>query len=349
MQPVAASTSCPYLSIVVTSRNDDHGGNLIRRTQLFVDGFIAQCQRHNLRAELILVEWNPPENHPGLARVLSWPSQQTNCSVRIIEVPSNIHGRFKNSDRLPLFQMIGKNVGIRRARGLFVLATNIDILFSDELMCFLASGRLQKKYLYRVDRYDVAADLPAGAAIDAQLRHCSQNILRICSREGTRTVATNHFHYVYFKQTWRERVHEKMQDWGIVPVIKKSRLHTNACGDFTLLAREQWAALRGYPELETFSFHLDSVLCHAAHHGGGREKVLPSPMRIYHIEHAAGSGWTPEGQNKLDRRLDAAGIPQLSHDQFDEWALKMRCESKPIIFNDENWGLANENLHEWNI
>lgn len=32
------------LSIVATSRNDDHGGSLTRRTQHFIDGLIAQCK-----------------------------------------------------------------------------------------------------------------------------------------------------------------------------------------------------------------------------------------------------------------------------------------------------------------
>ena len=41
-------------------------------------------------------------------------------------------------------------------------------------------------------------------------------------------------------------------------------LHTNACGDFTLLSAADWANLRGYSELEVFSMHLDSLLCHAA-------------------------------------------------------------------------------------
>ena len=53
---------------------------------------------------------------------------------------------------LPLFQMIAKNVGIRRARGEFVLATNIDVLFSDELMVRIAQRDLRADRLYRCDR-----------------------------------------------------------------------------------------------------------------------------------------------------------------------------------------------------
>ena len=45
-------------------------------------------------------------------------------------------------------------------------------------------------------------------------------------------------------------------------------LHTNACGDFQLIARDDWFALRGYPEFDGFSLHIDSLFEHAAHHSG---------------------------------------------------------------------------------
>src|SRR5262245_31960144 len=98
----------PYLSIVATSRNDDHGGSLLRRMQIFVDGVIAQCRRHQLPAELILVEWNPPAERARLAHALQWPDDTAPCDVRIIEVPERLHGRFQHARQLPLFQMIAK-------------------------------------------------------------------------------------------------------------------------------------------------------------------------------------------------------------------------------------------------
>ena len=135
----------PYLSVVVTTRNDDHGGNLLRRTQTFVNALLAQCERHSLPAELIMVEWNPPEGRPHLAQALRWPVRKGYCEVRVVEVPGEVHARYRHSHALPLYQMIAKNTGIRRARGEFVLATNIDILFSDELMRFIAARRLKRE------------------------------------------------------------------------------------------------------------------------------------------------------------------------------------------------------------
>ena len=145
-------TGQPYLSIVVTARNDDHGGNLLGRVQIFVNGWIAQARRYNLPSELIIVEWNPPADRQRLQEVLRWPEEFDPCDVRFIEVPAELHRRYQHASALPLYQMIAKNVGIRRARGQFVLATNIDILFSDELMAFLSEQRLDAGRMYRIDR-----------------------------------------------------------------------------------------------------------------------------------------------------------------------------------------------------
>src|SRR5579871_3602340 len=178
-------TEQPYLSVVVTARNDDHGGDLLKRMQIFTNGWIEQAVRHNFSSELIIVEWNPPEGRPSLREALSWPGHFGPCEVRFIEVPPEIHAHYEHAQVLPLYQMIGKNVGIRRARGRFILATNIDILFSDQLIEFLAQKRLQLGRMYRIDRHDAMSDVPLNASIDDQLEYCRTHLLRINAREGT--------------------------------------------------------------------------------------------------------------------------------------------------------------------
>src|SRR5215470_3402233 len=118
----------PYLSVVVTTRNDDHGHNPLGRFQAFINSLVAQCRRVNLPTVLIVVEWNPPADRPALRESVTWPLDGSPCTVRIIQVPAELHRTLKHPDALPLYQMIAKNVGIRRALGQFVLSTNIDIL-----------------------------------------------------------------------------------------------------------------------------------------------------------------------------------------------------------------------------
>ena len=317
----------PYSLIVATARNDNHSGNMLRRMQIFINGLLHQCQQYQLPAELIIVEWNPPVDKPPLASVLSWPIENNPCKVRIIEVPPEIHRRFKHSEGLPLFQMIAKNVGIRRAKGEFILATNIDLLFSDELFSFLASRQLQPGVMYRIDRYDVLSDVPLEASLEEQLAYCQENIIRVNGRYGTKDVKRKRKKVEQTQQPevvsnqWLDKVPDSvipllsvlkniykslvplstryaileqlspgLRDWlirrGLLNVGPIPDIHTNACGDFTLMANSDWLSLGGYAELEMYSFHIDSILYCAAALTGLKERVLDSPMQLYHIEHS---------------------------------------------------------------
>ena len=182
----------PQLSVVAVSRNDDHGGDMLGRMQHFVNGVIAQCRKHELKAELILVEWNPPPSRPALDEVLDWPQDFGPVTVRIVTVPPDVHAQFPHSEKLPLFQMIGKNVGIRRARGRYVLATNVDILLDDETVIYLRD-RLTPGTVLRVDRYDVPGDLNKGVSFDRVLAECRRRFFQINTRFGTLDVRRRRF------------------------------------------------------------------------------------------------------------------------------------------------------------
>lgn len=499
----------PYISVVATARNDDHGGNLLDRMHAFVNGWIGQSKRHGLSSELIIVDWNAPEDRPTLRNALRLVEDTGPCTVRFIEVPREVHARYRYAEALPLYQMIGKNVGIRRSRGRFVLATNVDILFSDELMSYMARGRLENGRMYRLDRYDVMSGVPIDGATAEQLEYCRGHLIRVSTREGTfdlapdgtrhlsakdiaekgsgirlgsgwyaaeydgdrvyrwvtndaeitvdlphgsatplmldvapgpgvryqafilqivdsggavlgqtrvsgRSVVSLHFpssgertpsfrfhvvgggersgldprilNFQVYRCAWADPhvssesasaddqrneyiLHSVPQPTDLADAIKGHaavrRLHTwitgvgarksgappvylhiNGCGDFTLMAREHWFDLRGYPEFDTFSFNLDALLCYMAHHARVREEILADPMRIYHIEHGLGSGWTPEGQAKLFERLRANGIPWITYEDILCWNAEMHKLGAPLQFNPENWGLADLDLRE---
>src|SRR5215468_5637762 len=182
-EAVTSSTE-PYLSVVLATRNDDHGGNPLWRLQAFVDTFDAQCRRTALDAEVIIVEWNPPVSRPRLIDVLPLPRHPA-CAYRFVEVPPELHATLLHAEALPLFQMIAKNVGIRRARGAFVLATNIDIIFSNELVEFMARRELAPGFLYRLDRHDVESRLPLDQPIEVRMEYCRSHQLRVNRRSGT--------------------------------------------------------------------------------------------------------------------------------------------------------------------
>jgi len=121
-------------------------------------------------------------------------------------------------------------------------------------------------------------------------------------------------------------------------------LHTNACGDFTLLSLDDWLDLRGYPEWDMYSMNIDSMLCISAAHAGLDEVFLTE--RVYHIEHAAGSGFTPEGQHHLWNRLREKGIDWVEYDEVLDIGHVLGRLKCTAIFNRNDWGLMREQLPE---
>jgi hypothetical protein len=495
-----------------------------------------------LVAEIIVVEWNPPGDRPPLAQAIVLPKDPGTVTVRFIQVPPDLHQQFRHAEALPLFQMIAKNVGMRRARGRFLLCTNIDIIFSNELMEYIASGRLQAGIMYRVDRFDVQPDVPEMAPLEVHLQHCQTKMIRVNRRAGTYPVTPtggllpfpddisaessgiipgDGWHVpegqtggrwrwassrveIQFTQDkpqseiltldlevnpWRldhaidlavqddeghtlfegmikgrqnlnvalspsrpppKRlwlivmkqhgdalegfpINERRSDicyralgitwlqqqqqlpvpsvsvsappitttlmrsiksqvrkiarilldrvllgkWRIREIIAESNppaqdtrpvledtgyplmdlerflkrvrpeyLHSNACGDFQLMSREDWFDLRGYPEFHVFSMNIDSVLGYTAQHKGIREEMLAPPLCIYHLEHSLASGWSPEGGNQLYEKIIRKGIPWLDFTTVCSWASYMRFFQSPMIFNSEGWGLAEQTLPE---
>ncbi len=352
----------PYLSVVAASRNDDHGGDPLIRTQIFIANFARQCEKYRLPAELIIVDWNPVAGRPGLAAVLNLPPEATYLRARVITVPTALHQRLKYADRLPLFQMIAKNVGIRHAKGKFVLATNIDILFSDELVRFIARQCLDAKKQYRVDRYDIQSGLSLEITLDGALDYAWNNLIRTNRRYQPEKLVQNLYGEELFKKVcipspeFREKNEgvEIAQEHGVWQVrpdrsVIMSHLHTNACGDFTLLSREGWETIRGYPEFAAYSFNIDSMGLIAAHYAGYEEVSLLPPCVCFHIEHGIGSGWTPEGEKHLFNRLEKAGILNPEWHVLTPLVDEMREQGRALEFNNPNWGMAEFDLPEQKI
>jgi hypothetical protein len=127
---------------------------------------------------------------------------------------------------------------------------------------------------------------------------------------------------------------------------RSQRLHTNACGDFTLLARDDWFRLRGYPEWPIFSWHIDSVFMFAADANDIKHVVLGRKFPIFHIDHSVGSGWSPDGATLLFARLNRQGIPYLSDDDVLRIRKNFAEDPSAAIINDANWGLVDVTLPE---
>lgn len=350
----------PVLTIVTASRNDDHGGDPLARTQLFINGLSFLASKHRRPIEIIIVDWNPVAGRPGLAGVLQLPASDTFCTGRVVTVPAELHRRYKYGDVLGFFQMIAKNVGIRRARGKFVLATNIDILFSDELFQFMTNGELRADRHYRVDRHDIAPNLPSESTLEQMLQHAWAKPIRTHRRFSPPELLK--VLYPHRPEGWKRcevdpksialpshlRLLKLPHGWALE--VEKhapaSDLHTNGCGDFALMSRDAWMKQRGYPEFEAFSFNIDSIGLMQSHFGGFTEVSLLPPYTAFHIEHSIGSGWTPEGERKLFARLNERKILNPDWQVLGPVVEQLRASRDLVEMNDEHWGLARFDLPE---
>ncbi len=249
--------------------------------------------------------------------------------------------------------MIGKNAGIRRAKALYVLATNIDILLTDELFAFLQEG-LKPNAMYRVDRHDVVAKLdsvpvpsPAECRALPVLREHRLDGLHYpngappIAQSSPRAVSRAAGLAVKPAVTEVTRLAMAAVDRVVLP-----KLHTSACGDFTLTSRDVWFEMHGYPEWPAYSWHMDGVALFQAYAGGVEMINLQPPMAAIHLEHGEGSGLTPESTRLFDR-LDEAGVPYLSTRDYRKLARKLVRGARgfhPI--NGSDWGLASMELAE---
>lgn len=335
----AAQRQQPYLSIVATARNDNHGGDLLPRMQAWIDGIVVQSETFRLSVELILVEWNPPPTAARLKDALSWPAAHEWLTIRIIDVPNEVHRGYRYAQRLPLYQMIAKNVGVRRARGDVVLCTNIDILFSDAVWAWLVRRELDPRVLYRVDRYDVQPDVVAAPSHAVRLARCDDKVVRVNTRFSSRHTRTGECRTIY---------PESIDEFA-GPRRYITPLHFNTCGDFQLMGRGLWQEIRGYPEFEMYSLHIDSLLNLNAHYAGAGEHVLDDRHRIFHIEH--GGGWRPEeGETKhFIRTMAQRRIPVLHDDLLQYFNLCVSRARAPWRLNNSVWGLAGAALSEQRV
>jgi hypothetical protein len=331
----------PEISFVFGVHDPSYAGNLLGRTQTFLTGLIALANRYGLPAEIVVVEWNPHPRQAPFRQSLSWPDALGDVELRFIEVPAEIHRRLPNADRIPIFEYVAKNVGLRRARGRYLLATNPDLFYSAGLVKFLAGSALTSGEFYRVDRSDLAAPIPESDDIRAQLRFCCRHIERVHAYFGSfrpRKPASGvvdwrrvlESEYAALKAGLPVPEHPRSASEATL-VSPPDDLHRNAAGDFFLMERRHWLDLRGYPELYTHA-HIDAIMCWIAASAGLRQVILPPGCRLYHQAHERGAH---------------ASFPQTDWRVWYERYLEATRDKRRMVVNDAGWGLAREELREW--
>jgi hypothetical protein len=332
----------PDLSLIAAFRNEQYGGDLVGRASSFLRNVAWLSRRQRVRAEVIIVEWCPLPNRPPLAEVLSGSDSRGSLPVRIVRVPrETAASRFEQVDEMPLWIFTAKNVGVRRARSSFILATNPDVLFAPALFRGIGKRTLDKNSFYRTSRYDVTG-IPLDASPRAQLGRCKRSIVRVNLLGGSLRF-DRPTGGVRLARAVRSHVSEQRATQPRSPESRAARptewIHTNASGDFFLAHCSVWEEIRGYPEFASAG-HLDSYICVMAASAGIRQVVFDGRRRLYHLEHARAIDWD------LSQRPAYYVVPFKT---FLEAARAMLLAGKPTVFNEPSWGFGEIDLPETTV
>jgi hypothetical protein len=235
--------SVPLLSIVVTGRNDNHNGDFNTRAEYATRHNAALLKKYGIRYEYVWVEWNPLLDRPPFGEtVRTWVE-----NFRGYVVPPAIHNHLCDNPRIGVMQFYGKNVGIRRATGNWILSMNADTYLTNEVVGKLTQTPLSSNTFYLATRIDFPCQI-------LQTPPTTYPIADVSERPAVR-----------------------------VDEIRLPDAYGSA-GDFTLLHRDKFSRLGAHYEGIRFSnHHLDTLLGHQHRAAGGTFEVLG---RVLHADHA---------------------------------------------------------------
>ena len=237
--------TAPVLSIVVTGRNDQYGGDFNERFFTALRFNHEQLASRGIACEVILVEWNPVPGQPYLAELVAREFAALPAgTLRRYVVAPEYHVALTQNPQLGYLEYVAKNVGIRRAAAPFVLVTNTDVLLGRRVADALAGG-LPAGTIFRAPRYDIKLGI-------------DQSHLTLSALEDPAN---------YVRQ----------------PVLKPP-LFNGGSGDFVLADRDTWHRLRGYNEVyRAARVAIDLNLLVKAHGAGYPIADIGGP--VYHINH----------------------------------------------------------------
>ena len=156
----------PALSIVVTGRNDGYGGDFNGRFLRTLAFNHDRLTERGVSHEFVLVEWAPPADRPLLSTVVRESLPDLGSALTTWLVDPRYQEACSLNPKLSYLEYVAKNVGIRRATGRALLATNTDIYLGRGVVDAIASGVIDPRTVYRATRMDVKLGKEAAVSAD---------------------------------------------------------------------------------------------------------------------------------------------------------------------------------------
>ncbi len=282
------------LSACIVSRNDNYGGNLIERSTYCLNSMIDTFD------EVFYVDWNSPPEVGSLLNVIK-PNLGLKGNLKHIVITPEVASILTNNDEhaAKCCEVLGRNIGLKRATGDYLVSTNIDIIAPrrDLLEEVITSGRINDKTLYTISRRHTDLKTINEIAQFSSTLYPPQ-LMKIVRDKLTATTEERHFD-------------EKIvtgDDYSLI----------NCCGDFQIAHKDIWAAIKGFEEELIYTLYSDTNLQKKALMHGYDLKALYSPA-LFHIDHGPGGGGFMTGINKKTNDMHRAVTFQHETQNEDTW------------------------------
>ncbi len=277
------------LSAVIVSRNDNYGGNLIERSSYCFNSMIDTFD------EVFYIDWNS-ETKSLLNEVKQ--NIQFKGNFHHIVIEPKIAKMLTNFDAeaQKCCEVLGRNIGIRRATGDWIVSTNIDIIEPRRKDHEDTINQLDKNTFYTVSRRD--AELP-----NIQQFNKDNNYEEYKNWKDVREYLINNSEERHYEEKTMQG-----DDYSMV----------NCCGDFQLAPNNIWNDIRGMEEDLIYALYADTnVQKKAVMHGYGL-KAIYNPA-FFHINHGRGGGGFLTGVNRKANDMYRAIVYQNKTQNKDNW------------------------------
>lgn len=277
----------PFLSIVLTGRNDSYGGDFNERFFRTLAFNTTKLAEQGIDFEVVFIEWSPVPRQPELSDLLAAEFPDLAATSLICYV---VDPRYQDvlslNPSVKYLEYFAKNVGIRRATGRFVLSTNTDVFLGKRVVDVLAAGTIETGTVYRAPRLDLKLGIDQ-SRITWDVLDDERNHVRSSSLEPP--------------------------------------LYSGAAGDFILLDRESFFAVRGFNEVYRLArVGVDYGFLVKAYGNGLRIADIGGP--VYHVDHI--------GSHRISRALFR------DRDAEAPWGDRRWHAHTSSYNNPEGWGLA---------
>jgi hypothetical protein len=278
------------LSAIIISRNDNYGGHLNERATYAINSAI------NTYDEVIYVDWNSPTHS------LLWDIKdnlQLKGNLKHFVIPPSAASMLTgyNPNAQLCCEVLARNIGIRRAKGDYIVSTNIDIIHPKREDIEKLINESDKNTMITLSRREVTWEI---------IKEFHGGEIKFQEWDKLRD-------YIYINSERRVQSEEtvKGDNYSII----------NCCGDFQIAPKHIWNEIRGFEEDLIYPLYADTnVQKKSVKHGFGLKAIFDPPM--FHINHGSkgwGGGGFAEGINKTANDIHRAVTFQEKTENLFNW------------------------------